>query len=265
MPGLNASTYRWVPNWLDSCCRKIVSAWLWIERARHRRVEHDHVGAEAAAGRDGRPGGRRGGCRGRGRGRWRGGAAAEDLELPERVAVAGGRWGAVHPDVPAGAGDGQRLGAAGRRGGRVDRRSRCSRWPRPGSGTPWRRPVSQFSTTWVIDCGGAEVDLQPLRVGEGDDQRVPVLPSTASEAGKAPAVSVEEAVAGLPCESRVSAALAPTMVIAAYPATTAATRPPIAPRRQGERLRGGAELTGMVIASPWAGNCKGDCLHPRGS
>ena len=33
---------------------------------------------------------------------------------------------------------------------------------------------------------------------------------------------------------------------------TAATRPPIALRRQGWRLRGGAELTGMVISSPWS-------------
>ncbi len=39
------------------------------------------------------------------------------------------------------------------------------------------------------------------------DQRVPVLPSTAAEAG-VPAFSVEDAVAGLPCESSGSAAAA---------------------------------------------------------
>jgi hypothetical protein len=47
-----------------------------------------------------------------------------------------------------------------------------------------------------------------------DDQRVPVLPSTAADAGKTPAFSLDEAVAGLPCESRVSAALACSAVAA---------------------------------------------------
>ncbi|GID23188.1 hypothetical protein Aab01nite_67780 [Paractinoplanes abujensis] len=35
-------------------------------------------------------------------------------------------------------------------------------------------------------------------------------------------------------------------------------RPLTAANRQGERLRSGAEETGMVIASPWAGMRKGD-------
>jgi hypothetical protein len=46
------------------------------------------------------------------------------------------------------------------------------------------------------------------------DQRVPVLPSTAAEAG-VPAFSVEEAVAGRPCDSRVLAACAWPEVTAA--------------------------------------------------
>ena len=40
------------------------------------------------------------------------------------------------------------------------------------------------------------------------DQRVPVLPSVAADAG-VPAFSVEDAVVGLPCDSRVPAAWAP--------------------------------------------------------
>src|SRR5690348_13447519 len=67
--------------------------------------------------------------------------------------------------------------------------------------------ASQLSTTWVtfavaprstwIHCGSLNAD----------DQRVPVLPSTAAEAGKV-AFSVDEAVAGRPWDSRVLAASA---------------------------------------------------------
>src|SRR5215470_2161634 len=45
------------------------------------------------------------------------------------------------------------------------------------------------------------------------DHRVPVLPSTAALAG-VPAFSTEEAVAGLPCDSRVAAAWAVPTAIA---------------------------------------------------
>src|SRR5918992_4917488 len=65
--------------------------------------------------------------------------------------------------------------------------------------------ASQRSTTWLmaavaprstwIHCGS----LKAL------DQRVPVLPSTAADAG-VPAFSVDDAVAGRPCDSRVAAA-----------------------------------------------------------
>src|SRR4051812_7644166 len=54
------------------------------------------------------------------------------------------------------------------------------------------------------------------------DQRVPVLPSTALAAAKS-AFSALDAVAVLPCDSRVSAACAETTVRAAYPATSTAT------------------------------------------
>ena len=107
------------------------------------------------------------------------GAAGEDPELPERVAVAGAPGGAVHPDVAAGAGDVQRLGAAGAGGGRVD--------GRPGGAVgrgldleglavgalPLQRDLADRRScaprsTW-IHCGS----LNWL------DQRVPALPSTA--------------------------------------------------------------------------------------
>ena len=91
----------------------------------------------------------------------------------------------------------------------------------------------------MIGGGGAEVDLEPLRVAErADDQRVPVLPSTAAEAG-VPAFSVEEAVAGLPCESRGSAAAAvpdspvTATVAAIVTAETAAASSRLGPRRDG--------------------------------
>src|SRR5690348_17132885 len=73
--------------------------------------------------------------------------------------------------------------------------------------------ASQLSTTWVmlavaprstwIHCGS----LNPL------DQRVPVLPSTAF-AGPRLAFSLDDEVAGRPCDSRVLAARACPVVIA---------------------------------------------------
>ena len=68
--------------------------------------------------------------------------------------------------------------------------------------------VSQLSTTWLTATVGAEVDLDPLRVGAALDQRVPVLPSMASVAG-VPTFSWLEAVTGLPCESRVGSGVGP--------------------------------------------------------
>ena len=57
-------------------------------------------------------------------------------------------------------------------------------------------------STW-IHCGSVKAL----------DQRVPVLPSTAAEAGKV-AFSVDDAVAGLPCDSSVAAPWAGAMVMA---------------------------------------------------
>src|SRR5262245_27669896 len=69
------------------------------------------------------------------------------------------------------------------------------------------KAVSQRSTTWV------RVALAPRSTWShwGSlnwlDQRVPLLPSKAADAG-VPACSIDDAVAGLPCDSRVTTALA---------------------------------------------------------
>jgi hypothetical protein len=110
--------------------------------------------------------------------------------------------------------------------------------------------ASQLSTTWLIDwvlprstcnhCGSANVL----------DQRVPASPSTAADAGKA-ALSTDEAVAGLPCDSGVSAALAweatETTVMPRAAASTALSA--TCPRRR--RFCGGGESTeGDVMFLP---------------
>ena len=96
----------------------------------------------------------------------RGGAGAEDLELVQRVAVAGAAGGAVHPDVPARAVDGQRLVAAGGVGGAVDAgpvvavRGRLDLEGPGVRGLPLQLDLGDGG-------GGAEVDAQPLRVAPG--------------------------------------------------------------------------------------------------
>src|SRR5882757_1745232 len=65
--------------------------------------------------------------------------------------------------------------------------------------------VSQFSVTCVMACEEPRSTCSHCGSATALDQRVPVLPSTAAEAGKL-ALSVEDAVAGLPCDSRVPAA-----------------------------------------------------------
>jgi hypothetical protein len=76
------------------------------------------------------------------------------------------------------------------------------------------------------------------------DQRVPVvLPSTAADAG-VPAFSVDEAVAGWPCESRPVAALAGRAVIAAYIPTMASTAEATTTKILRRRRRG---VTGVCM------------------
>ena len=88
-----------------------------------------------------------------------------DLEFPEGVAVLGGAGGAVHADVAAGAGDVEGLVAAGAGGGGVDG---CPVGVVGGyldleGGGVGGLPVE---ADLADALGRAEVDFEPLRVGE---------------------------------------------------------------------------------------------------
>src|SRR6185437_10350752 len=111
------------------------------------RPEVRRVGLAGAAG----PGGASGGV---------------DLELPQGVAVLGAAGGAVHADVPPGAGDRQGLGAAGAGGGGVD--------GGPGRVVGRRLDLEGLAVGGLPLQGdladglaAAQVHLEPLRVGEG--------------------------------------------------------------------------------------------------
>src|SRR5260370_250743 len=67
--------------------------------------------------------------------------------------------------------------------------------------------VSQFSVTWQIDWLDPRSTCSHCGSENALDQRVFGFPSTAFAAGNV-AFSVDDAVAGLPCDSRVDAALA---------------------------------------------------------
>src|SRR5258707_484079 len=89
----------------------------------------------------------------------------QDPELPQRVPVLGGPGGAVHPDVAAGAGDVEGLGAAGAGGGGVDGGPVRA----VGGGLDLEGPgVGGFPVQRDLadGLGRAEVDFEPLRVGE---------------------------------------------------------------------------------------------------
>src|SRR5690349_2653429 len=64
--------------------------------------------------------------------------------------------------------------------------------------------VSQLRTTWLMVAVAPRSTWSHWGSLKALDQRVPVLPSTALEAG-VPEFSVDEAVAGLPWERRVAA------------------------------------------------------------
>src|SRR5919204_433583 len=78
--------------------------------------------------------------------------------------------------------------------------------------------ASHWMTTWHTGC--VEPRSTWIHCGSENalDQRVPALPSTAAEAG-VPAFSVEEAVAGRPCDRSVLAAPAVPTTNAAKAAT----------------------------------------------
>jgi hypothetical protein len=79
--------------------------------------------------------------------------------------------------------------------------------------------VSQLRTTWVMVAVAPRSTWIHWGSLKALDQRVPVLPSTAALAGE-PAFSVDEAVAGLPWDSSVLAALAVSEVVIAYTASS---------------------------------------------
>ncbi len=120
--------------------------------AGRRGVEDQDVGSEIAATGDLRAASAAGG--------------AEHLELPERVPVLGRPGGAGQPHVAGGAGDVQRLVAPRARGGRVGGapgavvRGELDLVALGVGGLPPQRDLADRG-------GGAQVDLDPLRVGGG--------------------------------------------------------------------------------------------------
>ncbi len=77
--------------------------------------------------------------------------------------------------------------------------------------------ASHCRTTWLIDAVAPRSTWSHCGSLKALDQRVPVLPSTALDAGNV-AFSSEEAVAVLPCDSSVGAARAVTAVVTRSPA-----------------------------------------------
>src|SRR5580693_6760528 len=86
--------------------------------------------------------------------------------------------------------------------------------------------ASHCSTTWVIEALAPRSTCSHCGSLNALDQRVPVFPSTAFDAGNE-AFSSDDAVAGWPCDSRTDAAPArlagPTASIKAASAATIAT------------------------------------------
>src|SRR3954468_10772608 len=71
--------------------------------------------------------------------------------------------------------------------------------------------ASQFSFTLLTAVGAPRSTCSHWAAAKALDQRVPVLPSVAAEAG-VPAHSTDDAVVGLPWETTTSAASAPRIV-----------------------------------------------------
>ena len=122
-------------------------------------------------------------------------ASAVHAEFPQGVPVLGGPGRAVHPDVAAAAGDVQRLVAAGPGGGGVD--------GGPGRAVGRRLDLERGGVGGLPVQGDladgldrAEIDLQPLRVGE---RAGPAGTGVAVDrvGRRVPAFSIEDAVAVL--------------------------------------------------------------------
>jgi hypothetical protein len=98
--------------------------------------------------------------------------------------------------------------------------------------------ASQFKTTWVTEALAPRSTCSHCGSLNALDHRVPVLPSTAFDAGNVE-FSSDDAVAGIPCDNNVDAALAllagPTA--SARAAAKASTTPTIAILRPAISLR----------------------------
>src|SRR6266567_2798155 len=79
--------------------------------------------------------------------------------------------------------------------------------------------ASQSRLTWQIAWLDPRSTCSHCGSENALDQRVPVLPSTAFDAGKL-AFSTDDAVAGLPCDSSVDAAAAAKAVATTRPASS---------------------------------------------
>src|SRR5258706_7871147 len=94
--------------------------------------------------------------------------------------------------------------------------------------------ASQVSTTWATVARAPRSTCSHCGSLAALDQRVPALPSTAALAG-VPAFSVDDAVAGLPCDSSVVAA--PARTVETTTATPAASATAAAMAIRGLRRR----------------------------
>ena len=103
--------------------------------------------------------------------------------------------------------------------------------------------ASHCSTTWVMEALEPRSTCSHCGSEKALDQRVPVLPSTALEAGN-DAFSVDDAVAGFPWDSSVDAAAARLAgtAISAKAAMSAVTTPRIEIRRNANHRSAFVEL-----------------------
>src|SRR5690242_10734979 len=82
--------------------------------------------------------------------------------------------------------------------------------------------ASHCSTTWLTDAVAPRSTCTHCGSLNTLDHRVPAFPSTTADAG-VPAPSLEDAVAGLPCDNNTPAACAVRPVATRNPATSTAT------------------------------------------
>ena len=106
-------------------------------------------------------------------------------------------------------------------------------------------PLSQFSPTWLMLAVDPRSTWSHCGSPNALDQRVPVLPSVALDAGKL-AFSVDDAVVGLPWDSSVAAACAgPPPMMTRYAASRSAATAAMA-AGSGVRRRVGPEWVTVI-------------------